>query len=135
MELRRARLSDTVTRYFVSGRVGPRWRVLIVRPDDRGISAVWRTGDHGDHLDAEWVSSHPDLEAWIDHLDVASGPVRIIEHACWSESDGGGRLSETAGPAGSSEAADHDDCAVSTSAGSECQPTRSMRRVEWEELA
>jgi len=78
--MRRVRISETVTRYFVSGHLGPRSRLLLVKPGEGLVVAAWRTGDAAEVVDGEWVSPYDDLEVVIDGVDLAppSAILRVI---------------------------------------------------------
>ena len=72
MELRRAPVSTTVTRYYVSAHLGPTSRLMLVRPSDGLIVTSWSTSETPCVISGEWVSPFPDLEALVAGEELGS---------------------------------------------------------------
>ena len=81
MDLRRLHVSDTVTRYRVSARLGPHSQLLLIRPQDRLIITGWRSGGEPRHIDGEWISPYADLEAVVQGTELHSETPRPISLA------------------------------------------------------
>ena len=72
MDFRRLHVSDTVTRYRVSAHLGPHSQLLLVRPDDLLIITGWSSGTTARHVDGEWISPYPDLDAVVQGVEFDS---------------------------------------------------------------
>ncbi len=65
MDLKRVRVSDTVTRYLVNADLGPRSDLLLVRPEDRLIITGWSSRSEPVRIAGEWVSPYSNLIAVV----------------------------------------------------------------------